>query len=61
MPQPTRPKIYHIVHVDCLASIVADGGLDCDAVMQGRQMRRWRPHRPDCYAPIQPKLKLCGA
>jgi hypothetical protein len=37
MPQPTRPKIYHIVHVDCLASIVGDGGLDCDAVMQGRQ------------------------
>ena len=37
MPQPAHPKIYHIVHVDCLASIVADGGLDCDTVMVGRQ------------------------
>jgi hypothetical protein len=37
MPQPAHPKIYHIVHVDCLASIVADGGLDCDTVMAGRQ------------------------
>jgi hypothetical protein len=37
MPQPAHPKIYHIVHVDCLASIMADGRLDCDAVMAGRQ------------------------
>lgn len=28
---PTEPKIYHIVHVDRLASIVADGYLWCDA------------------------------
>ncbi len=28
---PERPKIYHIVHVDRLPSIVADGGLWCDA------------------------------
>lgn len=31
MLPPERPKIYHIVHVDRLASIVADGGLVCDA------------------------------
>ena len=31
MPVPARPKIYHIVHVDRLASIVADGCLWCDA------------------------------
>lgn len=33
---PSAPKIYHIVHVDRLASIVADGGLYCDAVMASR-------------------------
>lgn len=25
MPVPANPKIYHITHVDNLASIVADG------------------------------------
>ena len=33
---PTEPKIYHIAHVDRLASIVKDGGLWCDAKMAGR-------------------------
>ena len=28
---PTEPKIYHIVHVDRLSSIIADGHLWCDA------------------------------
>ena len=28
---PERPKLYHIVHVDRLPSIVADGWLWCDA------------------------------
>jgi hypothetical protein len=37
MPVPAQPKIYHIVHVDNLASIVAEGGLWSDAAMQGRQ------------------------
>jgi len=37
MPLPTRPKIYHIVHVDNLASIVADGCLRSDSVMAQRQ------------------------
>ncbi len=31
MPPPANPKIYHIVHVDKLASIVADGCLWSDA------------------------------
>ena len=39
MPPPAAPKIYHIVHVDRLASIVADGALWSDAELQ----RRARP------------------
>ena len=39
MPPPAAPKIYHIVHVDRLASIVADDCLWCDAEVQ----RRARP------------------
>lgn len=31
MPAPPQPKIYHIVHADRLASIVADGFVWCDA------------------------------
>ncbi|HEY1528534.1 MAG TPA: DUF4433 domain-containing protein [Candidatus Angelobacter sp.] len=31
MSPPTHPKIYHIVHVDRLPSIVADGCFWCDA------------------------------
>ena len=34
MPPPAAPKIYHIVHVDRLASIVADGVLWSDAALQ---------------------------
>jgi ssDNA thymidine ADP-ribosyltransferase, DarT len=37
VPAPARPKIYHIVHVDNLASIVADGRLWSDSVMARRQ------------------------
>jgi ssDNA thymidine ADP-ribosyltransferase, DarT len=33
MPAPAHPKIYHIVHVDRLASIIGDGCLWSDAVM----------------------------
>ena len=36
MPPPAEPKIYHIVHVDRLASIVADGALWSDAELQRR-------------------------
>ena len=32
-PIPAAPKIYHITHVDNLASIIADGALYSDAVM----------------------------
>ena len=31
MSPPTAPKIYHIVHLDRLPSIIADGHLWCDA------------------------------
>ncbi|TVQ20049.1 MAG: DUF4433 domain-containing protein [Leptolyngbya sp. DLM2.Bin15] len=31
MTVPTQPKIYHIVHLDRLPSIIADGYLWCDA------------------------------
>lgn len=31
MTVPTQPKIYHIVHVDRLQSIIRTGGLLCDA------------------------------
>ena len=31
MSVPAHPRIYHIVHVDRLPSILADGGLWCDA------------------------------
>jgi hypothetical protein len=37
MPVPARPKIYHIVHIDRLASIIADGFLWSDAVMVQRK------------------------
>ncbi len=36
MPQPANPKIYHIVHVDKLASITADGCLLSDAELAQR-------------------------
>lgn len=36
MPVPVHPKIYHIVHVDRLPSIIADGHLWCDAEVMRR-------------------------
>jgi hypothetical protein len=36
MPVPPDAKIYHIVHVDRLTSIIASNGLHCDSFMQGR-------------------------
>jgi hypothetical protein len=33
---PTNPKIYHIVHLDHLPSILNDGFLFSDATMNGR-------------------------
>ena len=37
MPVPAQPKIYHIVHADRLASIIADGHLWSDAEIVNRQ------------------------
>ena len=37
MPQPAAPKIYHIVHVDRLPSIIADGQLWCDEQIIARK------------------------
>lgn len=34
---PAHPKIYHILHVDRLPSIIEDGHLWCDAVIMGRE------------------------
>ena len=37
MPPPAEPKIYHIVHVDRLASIIEDGALWSDAEARRRE------------------------
>lgn len=37
MTAPANPKIYHIVHVDRLPSIIENDGLLCDGQMVGRQ------------------------
>lgn len=37
MAPPAAPKIYHIVHVDRLPSIIAEGSLLCDAEVVQRQ------------------------
>lgn len=36
MTAPVRPKIYHIVHVDRLPSIITDGYIWCDAEISRR-------------------------
>ncbi len=36
MAPPAEPKIYHIAHVDRLASIIADGAILSDAALQER-------------------------
>ena len=37
MPAPADPKIYHIIHVDRLPSVITDGGLLSDAAMARRE------------------------
>jgi hypothetical protein len=37
MPAPSNPSVYHIIHVDRLPSVIADGHLWCDEVMAARQ------------------------
>ena len=63
MTVPARPKIYHIVHVDNLASIVADEHLWSDARMRSRAgttvigmggIKNGRLELPvDCHAPLR--------
>lgn len=36
MPRPDRPKIYHIIHLDRLPSVLDAGSLLCDAEMANR-------------------------
>ena len=36
VPVPAQPKIYHIVHVDRMPSIIADGYLWADAIIRDR-------------------------
>lgn len=36
MPPPANPKIYHILHVDRLPSVIADGFLYADAIINRR-------------------------
>lgn len=38
MPVPANPKIYHIVHLDRLLSIVSEGALVCDAEVIRRSL-----------------------
>lgn len=38
MPIPTHPKIYHITHIDRLASIIAEQALICDAELISRRI-----------------------
>jgi hypothetical protein len=38
MPLPSNPKIYHILHVDRLHSVIADGFLYSDAIMSQRSL-----------------------
>ena len=38
MPIPTHPKIYHITHIDRLASIIAVQALICDAELISRRI-----------------------
>ncbi len=37
-PVPPNPKIYHIVHIDRLESIIETGGLLCDGLVTQRQL-----------------------
>lgn len=36
LPVPAQPKLYHILHIDRLASVLSDGQLLCDAQMGHR-------------------------
>jgi hypothetical protein len=64
---PTNPKLYHIVHVDRLASIVADGKLLCDEEMAKRPgagttvgMSKIKQRRLQLPLQTQPDLMVGG-
>lgn len=66
-PVPPNPKIYHIVHVDRLQSIIAENGLLCDADMAHRPssgtvigMRRIKQRRLIRSLNIHPGLRVGG-
>lgn len=62
---PPQPKIYHIVHVDKLASIAADGFLWSDVVLDGKAvpgtvigMNHIKARRKKIALPSFPDLKV---
>ena len=62
---PPHPKIYHIVHVDRLSSIIADGFLWCYAEVVRREpagttigMRSIKQRRMDLYLSSHPDLHV---
>lgn len=65
MPAPANPKIYHIVHVDKLASIVADGCLWSDVALESKTapgtvigMNHIKERRKNNALPSYPDLKV---
>jgi hypothetical protein len=65
MPRPEHPKIYHIAHVDRLASIAADGYLFSDRVISEREgagttigMGRIKRRRLSLPIACQPGLRV---
>ncbi|WP_310538889.1 DUF4433 domain-containing protein [Phenylobacterium sp.] len=65
MPVPAQPKIYHIAHVDRLASIVGDGFIFSDAMIAQRQapgtiigMNRIKERRQQLQVGSHPGLRV---
>lgn len=65
MPIPAQPKIYHILHVDRLASVMASGGLCSDALVQQQAipgttigMSRIKARRLEMSLTSHPGLKV---
>ena len=67
MPAPNNPKIYHIVNLDKLASIAADGGLWSDVELESRAvpgtvigMNHIKERRKSIALPSFPNLTVGG-
>lgn len=65
MPAPANPKIYHIVHVDKLESIVADDCLWSDVALESKAapgtvigMNHIKERRKKTALPSHPNLKV---